>query len=104
MALDKTIISNTFNKLLEQLPVTVTYSGSTYTGTKTIVNADRFYYDEGLQDNYSFSVHLLQADFSSLPIVDELVIIDSVSYRIIDIEKDAADCGIKIHLGERYAR
>ena len=104
MALNKTIISSTFDKLLDQLPITVTYSGSSYTGTKTVVNTDKLYYDEGLQANYSFSVHLRQADFTSLPVVDELVTISGITYRILSIETDSADCGIKLHLGERYSR
>lgn len=104
MALNLTKISNTFSNLLQQIPITVTFDGDDYTGTKTITSNDDIYLDEGFQEKYLFTVHLLQADFDTLPTMGDLVTISSVEYRVLSIETDTADVGIKLNLGEKYSR
>lgn len=105
MPLDVAKLKAHHRMLLQQLPVSVTFGGVVYTGTKTQVSLDKVYLDPGKLDQYSFSVFLSQYDLrrTTLPAVGQTVTIDSVTYRILARATDAADVSIRLDLGGQMA-
>jgi hypothetical protein len=103
MALDSTILDADAAFIVQQdLPVTVTVSGTPYTGTRMSVRQARESASEGLRNNYVFSVYLLIADFSTLPDVDDLVSIGGTEYLVLSKDTDDAVDILRLDLGEKF--
>ena len=105
MPFDVTRAKAQHKRLLAELPVNVVIGSVTYTGTKTSVRLDRLFLDEGRLQQYEFSLQMSQYDFrkTTQPQVDSLVVIDSITYRILGTQKDTADISLTLHLGGQFA-
>ena len=82
--------------------LTVTIGGDDYDAVKTVLNRDIRYQVYGTQSNYSFSVVISWADFSSIPAIDGLVTISGTEYRIMGSETDSTDVSLRLDLGQKY--
>ena len=105
MALNTTVMSDQYSKLLVQLPVTVTYGGTNYEDcSRTQKSLDRLYMDAGRLEQYSFSVLCSPALRDAGPGIDEKVTIDGTTYRILSTDRDAAGVELRLDLGPEYAQ
>jgi len=103
MALDSTILDADAEFIVKQdLPVTVTVSGSSYTGTRMSVKQMRESASEGLRDRYVFSVYLVLADLASVPDVDDLISIGGTEYLVLAKDTDDAQDILRLDLAEKY--
>lgn len=102
MAFNLAAARTTFSTLLAQIPQAFTFSATVYNGTRTVVKKERQYTMAGLQDGYDFSIIAAVSDFSTLPVVDDVITVGGTDYRVLDIETDAANIGITFHLGQKY--
>lgn len=105
MALSQTTIRNQFNKLINLSPnkFIVEIAGTEYTAIKTNLKKSIKYSEFGASNGYEFSIMLNYSDFVTVPVVDSLLTINTVEYRIIGIEQDSVDCTIQLDLGSKYA-
>jgi hypothetical protein len=103
MAIDQTIwnADNTF--ILADVPVTVTFEGSDYTGTKSTLDRQKQPEPEGESSIYRFSVHLKLDDLATEPQIWDPVTIAAVTYVILEKSIDGVDQVIRLDLGEEYA-
>jgi len=105
MALDSTILDADAAFIVKQdLPVTVTVSGTSYTGTRMSVRQARESASEGLRNTYVFSVYLLLSDFSTPPDVDNLITISGTEYLVIGKDTDDAQDILRLDLAEEFGR
>ena len=105
MALSKTSLRTVLGKLIDASPgkITVTISGTDYDAARQVISREKQYEEYGTSSEYRFSVLLNGADLTTIPAVDTTVTISGTTYRIIGIENDSADIGIRLDLGEQYA-
>lgn len=105
MALDLDKMQTQYDRLLAQVPVTVTYDGTDYAGcTRTNVTVDRLYLDEGRLLSYTFSVFATQALKTADPQVDDKVTIEGIIYRILSVPRDGPNVGLRLDLGREYSQ
>jgi hypothetical protein len=103
MALSSTILESDAAFIVkEDIPVTITLSGSSYTGTRMSVRQARDSALEGQRDRYAFSVYLLISDLSALPSVDDLATIASVEYLIMGMDTDDIQQILRLDLAEKF--
>ena len=102
--MDTDLLSLDMQYIIDDLPVTVTFNSTQYTGTKSSLRTQDIQLIEGLKDIYRFSVHFQQSDFVVLPVVDDTVTIAGTTYRILAVVNDNSDTSIRLDLGEQYAR
>ena len=97
--------------MFADLPITVTFGAQSATCTRSTYGArlgggtsrEDVMEDEGLRDEYRFSVYLRAADFSPLPSAGDTVVIATVTYRVLLREDDSAARVTRLDLGEEYA-
>jgi hypothetical protein len=72
MAFDQNTIRTQFASLIDIAPnkLTVTIDGDDYDAVKSNLNRGIVYGNEGLQNDYNFSVIISVVDFATLPTVD----------------------------------
>jgi hypothetical protein len=88
----------------EEIPIAITLSSVSYTGTRQSVQQVRESANEGLRDRYSFSVYLIVSDLpATLPTVDSLATVSGVEYVIIGIHTDDVSQIIRFDLAEMYS-
>jgi hypothetical protein len=103
MALSSTILDADAAFIVkEDIPIAVTVSGTSYTGTRMSVRQVRESASEGLRQKYAFSVYLLISDLAALPDVDDLVTIDGDDYLIIGKDTGDARDILRIDLMEEF--
>lgn len=83
--------------------LTVTIDGTDYDAVKTNLNREFRYTEYGLQNDYRFSVVISYNDFTTVPSPDDEATVGGVVYRILGVESDSTDVGIRLDLGQRYA-
>ena len=103
MAINQTNLRSVFANLVGQLPTTCTFGSLTFTATRTNLNAEKRLVAAGELAGYQFSIIAGCAVFTSYPTSDDIITIDSVEYRVLRTERDAADVAIRIDLGDKYA-
>ena len=103
MAFGTTELETDLDQMINDLPITCTFSGSDYTGTKTVVMSEKVLRAAGLGDDYKFSVIFKDSDFSSRPVSGQFMTIDSVVYQILATELDDAEVALRVDFGEQYA-
>lgn len=104
MALNLEAFSETFNNLLDQMPMTFIHDTISYIGTRTVLNEKIVYSEYGLSNGYKFSVIGNVADFEGVtaPVAGDLITVDGIEYRVINTEYDSFNVAIKIALGDKY--
>jgi hypothetical protein len=103
MPFNTTTASRTLGNILNQIPVTFTYSGKEYTGTRTNISKDRLFSQYGFkEEKYNFSILVNLSSLDSEPKKDQLITVGSIEHRILDTDTDAIDASIIIHLGGKY--
>ena len=105
MAFTQSTIRSTFASLIDISPnkLTVTIGGEDYDAVKSNLNRSIVYGNEGLQNEYRYSVMISVSDFDTVPDVDDEATVGGTVYRIIGIEQDSTDVSIRLDLGQRYA-
>lgn len=107
MPLTQANLRTTFEKLIDAAPkkVSATIPGTTdpVIGVKTTLGRDIQYSTFGLEKGYRFSIVVEYADLTTIPDIDSIIVIDSVSYRLIGSDTDSSDVGIRLDLGQEYA-
>ena len=90
--------------IIDDLPVTITIGGDDYSGTKMSLSRASLLQDEGLRQEYRFSVYLRATDVGALPALRSTLTIDGTVYRILDADVSDADRLYRLDLGEQYAK
>jgi len=105
MSFDQSTIRTQFASLIDMSPnkLTVTIEGDDYDAVKSNLNRSIVYGNEGLQNDYNFSVIISVSDFTTLPAVDSKVTVGGTVYRVLGIEQDSVDTAIRLDLGQLYA-
>jgi hypothetical protein len=105
MSFTQSTIRTQFASLIDMSPnkLTVTIEGDDYDAVKTNLNRDFRYTDYGLQNDYRFSVIISVSDFTTLPAPDSEATVGGTVYRVLGVESDSTDVGIRLDLGQRYA-
>ena len=103
MPIDTAQVATDLANILADLPVTVTYGGSPYTGRKTELRRSDVLADEGLRDEYRFSVYVRSSLLPALPAEGETVVISGTTWRILRVSQNAAESYVRLDLGEEYA-
>ena len=103
MPLNTAILDADIGYILADLPTVATFSGATYTGSRSTLRLERLPSDEGLRASYRFSWYGQASDFSTLPVVGQILTIASVEYRIVHVEVDNTQQLARFDLGEKYA-
>lgn len=83
------------------VPLTVTIGSTDYVGARSVLRKVRDVLPAGQADEYEFSVTIGRSALTTLPAPRSLVTIGGTQYRIVQIEQDAADVTVRLHLG-RY--
>ena len=111
MTFNTTVADTVFGYLINQIPITVTFdesnpqdpsSGDDYTATKTVLNQEIRYGDFGQSLGYQFTAIFQKSDFTTLPKTGDVMSIDSTNYRVLKTERDPADIGFRVDLGDAY--
>jgi hypothetical protein len=90
--------------IVADLPVTITVGSSTLSGTRMTLRRDVVLADEGLRQNYRFSVYVRYADLPSVPAIRSKVTIGGVAYRVLALTSSDDARLYRLDLGEEYAR
>ena len=85
------------------LPVTVVVGGASCRGSRSTVRREALLVDEGLRQQYRFSVYVRTADLSAVPTLRSTLTVAGVTYRMLNMT--LADDGrmYRLDLGEQYA-
>lgn len=76
-----------------------------FTGTRTMLSAERLLCDAGLSSNYSFSVLADALQFTgATPAEKQRVIIGGTTYAIARVDTDALGACLRLHLSSEYER
>jgi len=103
MALSTTSIAARFAELIKQLPVSVTFGGKTYTAARKELGAERNFYSYGADSGYSFSLVFAAAAFTTPPALDDKIVVEGKTYRVLKATLDAAGVALTVDLGGEYA-
>ena len=103
MAINTELIRGYFKQTIGLLPLDVTFDGVVYSGTKTSKKDEVELRVAGLLPENTFSIYLDLAELHATPKVDDTVIINGVTYRVIEIGNDPADVYIRLDLGDEFA-
>jgi hypothetical protein len=90
--------------IVADLPVAITVGSATISGTRMTLRRDVVLADEGLRQNYRFSVYVRFADLAAVPALRTKATIGGVSYRILRLTASDDARLYRLDLGEEYAR
>lgn len=103
MPLDTSQLDADVENIIADLPTLMTFSGDVYTVSRNSLDRSDLTAVEGLREAYDFSVYLQVSDFGSTPEVDDEVIIDGVTLRVLRTSMQPAKQVLRLDLGEEYA-
>jgi len=89
--------------IIGDLPTVVVIGGVSYNGTRMSLTRDALLQDEGLRQEYRFSVYVRSVDVGTLPTLRTVVTIGSTDYRVLNADVSDADRLYRLDLGEEYA-
>lgn len=98
-------IAAAFVIIAAKLGVSVTYSGNTYTGAKSVLDSKVTYQSEGMAAQYAMTIRILKSALdanSDDPQADEKVTIGGVTYRIMAVRPDPFGVIVRLDLGAEY--
>lgn len=84
--------------MVADLPVTVTFSGTDYTGTMGEVTKEADMQDGGYLQQADAEVTIAQDDFSTAPVINDTFTINSVSYRVVRRDDDPSGAGYRFFI------
>lgn len=105
--MDWTRITGKISKLLlsqKGLVVEFEYNGKFHTGARSIMRKEVVATDAGLADEYVFSLLVPVSELDTIPEPrTDKITVNGVAYRVLDVEKDAIEATVKLHLGGEWA-
>ena len=104
MALSEAQLNADLDTIFNDLPLSITIGGTTVTGTRMSLRRDAVLLDEGLKNDYRFSVYVKAASLTALPAIRSTVQIGGISYRILSAVVSDDLLLYRIDLGEEFAR
>ena len=105
MVLDLAQFETDLQNIIDDMPTVIVHNGTSYTGTKSMMETTKTVNDYGFAEDYSFTVACVKSDFTTLPKTGEKVTISGTQYRIMNpIEFDSAKIMMKLHLGAVYGK
>ena len=104
MAFDNAQLDADLERMIADLPLSVTCNGETVSCTRTSLGLRTVLETEGLRDQYRFSVYTKQADWTTAPETDDIVTISGTDYRVLQHQDGNAGRGRRLDLGEKYAK
>ena len=103
MPLDASIMDADLGYQIADLATTVTIAGADYQGSRSMLRREDVLADEGLRDQYRFSVTVQASEFSTLPRSGDVLTIGGTVYRVLRTGADGQGLALRLDLGERYA-
>ena len=101
--MDASILGTTFKKILALFPVSFTFAGTPYIGTKLTLKAEQVLTAVGLAANYQFSILVTFSDFSVIPVTGDIITVSGVEYAVLNTPLDTADVSLRIDLGGKFS-
>jgi len=103
MAIDITQIASDITNIINDLPTTATFNSQSVVGFKSVLNRRDILDIEGLREQYVLSIYIKLSSFSSLPDIDDIFVISSIDYRILNKVIDPTGVYCRYDLGEEYS-
>lgn len=103
MALNLAQVSTDLTAILGQVPISMTFGSVTRTVTRTMLRRETVLADEGLLDEYRFSVYTNVGDWTTTPARDDLVTISGTEYIVLNTEEAPGSVLLRLDLGEENA-
>ncbi len=103
-AFSTTDLDDDLQTMIDDLPVSVTFGGVTRSCTRSSLGLRTVLENEGLREEYRFSVHTKLSDWASAPDKDSVVTIAGTDYRVLAVQDGNADRCRRLDLGEEFSR
>ena len=102
MALSTSVLDADIAALIADMPETLTFSGTSYTVTRSRLRRTDVLAMEGLRDRYSCTFWIQASDFDTQPSMGDLVAVGGKNYRVLAKDTDDLDQLVGLHVGEEH--
>lgn len=102
MAFDVSKLTATARGINSMLPVSLTYDGNTYNGTRVVLNRERQAELYGYENTISHSIWLIVDDLQTALSTGKTVVVDSETLRLTGWEYDSGRVMVRMDLAQQY--